>query len=52
MKFENLKKALDLRRKRSKLLFKKVAHLGGSFSIIEILIVLFETKLEKMTNLY
>ena len=49
MKFENLKKkALDLRRKTFKAFIQKgEAHLGGSFSIIEILIVLFEIVIRK-----
>ena len=31
---------------------KGEAHLGGSFSIIEILIYLYELQLKKTTNLY
>ena len=49
MKFENLKKkALELRRNTFKAFIQKgEAHLGGSFSIIEILIVLFEIVIKK-----
>ena len=49
MNFENLKKkALELRRKTFKAFIQKgEAHLGGSFSIIEILITLFEIVMSK-----
>ena len=49
MNFKNLKKkALNLRRNTFKAFIQKgEAHLGGSFSIIEILITLFEIIMSK-----
>ena len=49
MNFESLKKkALELRRETFKAFIKKgEAHLGGSFSIIEILITLFDIVMNK-----
>ena len=54
MKLESLKKkALELRIQTFNAFIKKgEAHLGGSFSIIEILITLFEVIMKKKISLY
>ena len=54
MTFQRLKKIAAQLRQETFLAFikKGEAHLGGSFSMIETLISVYEVILKKMTNLY